>query len=108
MTALKDESCIPCKGGSPMNPEDARGLLAGVPGWAMSEDGAWLRREWKFRDFAGALAFVNRAGELAEKQQHHPDFELGWGYVRLALQTHAVGGLHCNDFILAAKINGIQ
>lgn len=55
-------------------------------------------------DFASALAFVNRIGELAEREGHHPDLKLGWGYVEVELSTHAIGGLSENDLILAAKI----
>ncbi len=48
---------------------------------------------------------MNKVGEVAEAEQHHPDIELGWGYVKIKLQTHDVGGLHENDFIVAGKID---
>lgn len=66
-----------------------------------------LRREFKFKDFKEALNFVNKIGEIAEEEGHHPDIELGWGKVKVELSTHAIGGLSVNDFILAAKIDKI-
>ena len=62
-----------------------------------------LVKEYRFPDFCQALAFVNRVGELAEQEGHHPDIELGWGRVKLTIWTHSIGGLSENDFILAAK-----
>ena len=59
----------------------------------------------KFKNFMAALAFVNKIGEIAEAEGHHPDIGVGWGYCNIRVQTHAIGGLHENDFILAAKIN---
>ena len=64
-------------------------------------------KQYRFPDFRQALAFVNRVGELAEEEGHHPDIELGWGRVKLTLWTHSIGGLSENDFILAAK-NGAE
>jgi 4a-hydroxytetrahydrobiopterin dehydratase len=64
-----------------------------------------LHREWTLPDFRQALAFVNRIGELAEAEGHHPDIYLAYGKVRVTLWTHKINGLHENDFILAAKID---
>lgn len=75
-----------------------------IPSWEVVEN-HYLRREYKFSDFASALRFVNRIGEIAEAEQHHPDLELGWGRVVVKTYTHSVGGLSVNDFILAAKID---
>ena len=52
-----------------------------------------------------ALSFVNRIGDLAENEGHHPDISIGWGYCNVTLYTHKIKGLHENDFIMAAKIN---
>lgn len=68
-------------------------------------DGHHLRREYKFPDFVGALAFVNRVGALAEDNGHHPDLYFTWGKAAVELHTHAVNGLTETDFILAAKID---
>lgn len=92
-----------------MQPLDARAiesLLAQVKGWDVV-DGHHLRKAWKFPDFRSALAFVNRVGEVAETEGHHPDIALGWGRVEITLSTHAARGLTENDFILAAKIDGL-
>ena len=105
-TDLASKSCVPCQGGAKaLSAEEAKSLLKETPGWEISTDGKWLTRKFKFKNFVEAMAFVNKAGEVAEKEQHHPDIDLGWGYANFKLQTHDVGGLHQNDFILAAKIN---
>ncbi len=70
-----------------------------------SDDGKALHRAITTPDFASALALANRIGELAEQQRHHPDLLVGWGRLRITLYTHAIGGLHQNDFILAARID---
>jgi 4a-hydroxytetrahydrobiopterin dehydratase len=104
--ALSEKECVPCKGvGQALGHEEAKAKLAEVPGWELSQDGRSIHRSLKFRNFALALDCVNQVGRLAEEQKHHPDIAFGWGYVRLTLQTHSIGGLHDNDFILAAKIN---
>ena len=66
-------------------------------------DGDHLDREYQFKDLAGALAFTNRVGAIAEAEGHHPEICLTWGQVRLKIWTHAIDGLSENDFILAAK-----
>lgn len=75
-------------------------------GWSVVR-GRELRAKFRFADFAAALAFVNRIGALAEKQNHHPDLELGWGRVAVRLTTHDAGGLTEKDFALAVKIDRI-
>jgi 4a-hydroxytetrahydrobiopterin dehydratase len=80
--------------------------LAATEGWERGEPGS-IEREWKFADFAAAIAFVDRVAELAETANHHPDILLhGWNKVRLTLSTHSQGGLTDADFQLAAQING--
>jgi len=105
---LTARSCTPCRGGiPPLGRDAAEKLLAEVPGWTLAGDAAHIERTLKFPDFAAALAFVNRVGELAETEGHHPDLNFGWGYCRVLWQTHKIGGLHENDFIMAAKVNGL-
>jgi 4a-hydroxytetrahydrobiopterin dehydratase len=105
MNHPSNRHCVPCrKGTEPLSRADVQAELAHLPGWSVSDDEKWLHKEFKFPDFAAALAFVNQIGLIAEAENHHPDLELGWGYVRIRLQTHAAGGLHGNDFILAGKI----
>lgn len=78
-----------------------------IPFWALSECGKSIKRSLKFKDFATALQFTNKVAQIAEEENHHPDIMLGWGYCDITLQTHAIGGLHENDFIVATKINGL-
>ena len=103
---LAAKSCVPCRGGIPPLPErDARELLAATPGWNLEEGATRLTRHFEFEDFVEAMKFVNRVAELAEQQGHHPDIAIHWNRVDLTLWTHKIGGLHANDFILAAKVN---
>jgi len=67
-----------------------------------------LYRAFKFEDFQAAMEFVQNVGEIAEQEDHHPDIEFGWGYANILIYTHKINGLHENDFILAAKINGLE
>jgi 4a-hydroxytetrahydrobiopterin dehydratase len=75
-----------------------------VPEWQVINE-HHIRRQFKFSDFKQALAFVNRVGELAEEQGHHPDILLTWGKAEITLWTHKVDGLTESDFIMAAKID---
>jgi 4a-hydroxytetrahydrobiopterin dehydratase len=88
--------------------DQIRELLPAVPVWKLTPDGQRLRREWRVKDFPTALEFFQRVGQIAEEQDHHPDFHLtGYRNVALELSTHAIGGLSENDFILAAKIDQV-
>jgi 4a-hydroxytetrahydrobiopterin dehydratase len=78
--------------------------LRQLPGWERA--GAEIRRTYRFRDFREALAFVNRVGELAERAGHHPDIDIRYSAVTLALTTHDAGGLSAKDFELARAIDG--
>ena len=83
-------------------------MLKEVPGWELANDGKAIKRRFKFKNFKTALAFVNKAGDIAEAEGHHPDITFGWGYAEFLLWTHAIGGLHENDFIMASKINQLN
>lgn len=78
-----------------------------VKDWAISDDDKNISKHFKFQNFKEALEFVNKVGDIAESEGHHPDIELGWGKVNITLTTHAIHGLSQNDFIVAAKINAI-
>lgn len=108
MSALAQEDCIPCRGGVPPLPRpEIDALLQAVPEWRLAGDGTRIERQFKFRNFVTALDFVVKIGAVAEAAGHHPDLALGWGYVTVSLQTHAIGGLQRADFVLAAKIDAI-
>ena len=102
---LCDRTCVPCRGGiPPLTSEAIAPLMAQVPAWTLADDGLSIARAWKFKTYKEAEAFVLKIGEIAEAEGHHPDVEFGWGYARVKLWTHAIKGLHENDFIVAAKI----
>jgi 4a-hydroxytetrahydrobiopterin dehydratase len=77
-----------------------------VQGW--SEINGALEREFRFKDFADALAFVNRVGELAERENHHPDIDIHWNRVRLRWWTHVTNEVTERDYQLAAKTNELE
>jgi 4a-hydroxytetrahydrobiopterin dehydratase len=110
MTGLSQSSCVPCRGGiPPLGEAEIAPLLAQVPAWqVVAVDGVTrLRRAFTFPGFRGALGFAVEVGMIAEREDHHPDLHVAWGRVVVETWTHKIGGLHENDFILAAKIDAI-
>jgi len=108
--SLKDRRCVPCEGGTPPLNEATTGKLLGqVSGWTVAPEAGQprLRKGFQFVDFLAAMAFVDKMAALAEEEAHHPDFCVHYSRVDVTLWTHAVRGLSENDFILAAKIDGI-
>ncbi|MDN3518645.1 4a-hydroxytetrahydrobiopterin dehydratase [Aquisalimonas lutea] len=104
--SLTEKKCTPCQGGTePMPRERAEGYMDQVPGWELTHDATRLQRKFKFKNFAQANAFVDKVGELAESEDHHPDITFGYGYAIIEISTHKIKGLHENDFIFAAKTN---
>ena len=102
---LADRQCAPCRGGvPPLKGGDLQKLHARLKAWDVVDE-HHLSRVFRFPDFAEALAFVNRVGELAEQQGHHPDIHLAWGVVRIEIHTHKIDALTESDFVLAAKID---
>lgn len=106
MSELAQKKCVPCKGGMPpLKGEDLQTYQSQIhTNWNLVNE-HHLEREFSFKNFSQALEFVNRVGELAEQESHHPDISLGWGYVKISLHTHKIDGLTESDFILAAKID---
>jgi|SRR3990167_7603461 len=105
---LASKKCIPCeKGGPPLPPQDAEALLKKLDGWMLWPDAKMISKSFKFKDFASAFAFATKIAEKADEEGHHPDLLISWGRVEVELSTHSIGGLSENDFILAAKIDGI-
>lgn len=104
--SLAGKKCVPCSGGvEPLKGALLTKLLEQLGnGWEIIDE-HHLEKQYKFKDFALALEFVNKVGQLAEQQGHHPDIYLAWGKVKLVLWTHKIDGLHENDFILAAKVD---
>ncbi len=110
MSDLTEKQCVPCEGGvPPLESEEVEELLTEVEGWTLLEGSPpRIQKEFEFRDFARSMEFVNDVAELAEEEGHHPDIEISYNEVTLKLYTHAIDGLHENDFILAAKINDLS
>jgi 4a-hydroxytetrahydrobiopterin dehydratase len=103
MNELASKKCEPCEGGiQALKGEELRRFHSRIDGWTLINE-HHLEKEYRFPDFRQALDFVNRLGEVAEEEGHHPDIFLTWGKVKVTLWTHSVGGLSENDFILAAK-----
>ena len=106
MNLLK-KKCIPCEVGGiePFDKVQAEDYLAQITDWTLSEDVKKISKEFKFKDFIGAINFVERVADVAEGEGHHPNIEIDYNKVKLTLWTHSIGGLSENDFILAAKID---
>jgi 4a-hydroxytetrahydrobiopterin dehydratase len=108
MSDLASKTCVPCKGGvPPLAGKDLEALAKHVPQWKVMND-HHIMRTFTFPDFRQALAFVNKVGEIAEQQGHHPDILLSWGKVEITTWTHKIDGLTESDFILAAKIDKLK
>lgn len=106
--SLADRHCVvPLpKGTLKLSPAEVAPLLAEVPGWEAKADR--LVRTFAFKDFAAAMKFVNALAEVAEREDHHPDFTVRYNKVEVSSWTHTVDGLSENDFILAAKLSQVS
>ena len=104
---LKDKKCIPCEGGVPkLYPNEAKHLLNQLSGWDLQGDK--IHKKYTFKGFLPAIDFANKMAAVAEAEGHHPNFCVNYNEVEVTIWTHAINGLSENDFILAAKIDGIQ
>lgn len=108
--SLDKKSCVPCQGGVPtLTDTEITQLEPNVPEWkVITVDGVRrLERTFEYKDFLEAMRFVNKVADVAEGEGHHPDLHIHWNRVRVEIWTHKIGGLHENDFILAAKIDRV-
>ncbi len=104
---LHQKKCIPCESGAmPLTEKESKKILERVPHWKLN--GNKIEREFVFKNFVEALKFVNKVGDLAESEGHHPDIHIHWNKVNLELWTHSMNGLSENDFIVASKVNSLQ
>ena len=106
MSQLREQQCEACRADAPtVTEQQAVELRQQIPEWEQIEvEGvSQLRRVFRFSDFAGALAFANQVGQLAEEQGHHPAILVEYGRVTVRWWTHKIKGLHRNDFIMAAR-----
>lgn len=111
MSDLANKTCVPCRGGvPPLKGKDLTNLHQQLPHnqyWKVVGE-HHLTRTYTFPNFREALDFVNKVGELAEQQGHHPDILLAWGKAEVTLWTHKIDGLTESDFIMAAKIENLR
>jgi 4a-hydroxytetrahydrobiopterin dehydratase len=104
MGDLANKQCVPCRGGvPPLAGEELARLTAELDhDWEVIDE-HHLRKTFTFANFVDALVFVNRVGDLAESQNHHPDIHLAWGKATVEIWTHKIDGLTESDFVFAAK-----
>ena len=109
MVFLADKKCVPCEDASvpKLSLGEAEQLNKQIEGWILEEknDHLQISKQFKFKDFKDSLDFVNKVGEIAEEQNHHPNLYIIYNKVKVILYTHVIRGLHENDFILAAKFD---
>ena len=112
MSDLASKKCVPCEGNiPPFKAEEIHKYLKKVDGWDVKEDETknyFLIKEFKFQNFLESQNFINKVGQIAEIEGHHPDISFGWGYAKIKIFTHAIKGLHESDFVLAAKVDKIS
>jgi 4a-hydroxytetrahydrobiopterin dehydratase len=108
MTDLTAKRCLPCEGGvAPMDAGEAAGMLGQLTDWILDEAGKEISREYTFKNYYQTMAFVNALAWIAHMEDHHPELRVGYNRVRVGYSTHSIGGLSENDFICAAKIDGL-
>lgn len=108
MSELQSKHCLACEGGvKPLTRDEITKLLAQIPAWEVNADGTAISRRYTFKNFYHTMSFVNAVAWIANQENHHPDMEVGYNYCNIKYNTHAIGGLSENDFICAAKINGL-
>lgn len=110
MSELTEMRCEACRAGAPkVTDQELRELIGEIPDWVVEvRDGIMqLERVFSFPNFASALGFTNRVGDLAEEQGHHPALLTEWGRVTVTWWSHKIRGLHRNDFIMSAKTDAL-
>ncbi len=106
---LNNKKCEPCEGiGAPLTAAQITTLMPQLAkGWAASDDHKTIKKSFSFADFYETMGFVNAIAWIANKENHHPDLEVGYNYCRVTFMTHALKGLSHNDFICAAKVDAL-
>lgn len=105
--SLQEQHCVPCTGTvAAMGSDEASKLLRELSGWKMDDNK--ICKRFTFKDFVHLMDFLNRLAQVAEAEQHHPDFFASYNKLDITLYTHAAKGLTLNDFILAAKIDELR
>ena len=106
---LRSKHCESCEGiGAALNPEQIKNLMPQLSkDWEVSADHKQIKKAYAFKNFYETMAFVNALAWIANTENHHPDLEVGYNYCRVTFMTHALSGLSQNDFICAAKVDGL-
>ncbi len=108
MTELSTKRCLPCEGiGTTLSIEKAKDLLAQLQHWQLTTDGKQIYKNFQFKGFYRTMAFVNAVAWIAQQENHHPDLEVSYDHCLVRFTTHALAGLTENDFICAAKVDGL-
>lgn len=110
MSALALQKCEACHAEAPkVSDDELAKLMSEIPDWvAKTRDNIMmLERAYKLKNYKKAVKFANKVAELAEEEGHHPEILLEWGKVTVTWWTHAINGLHKNDFICAAKTDSL-
>ena len=111
MDELYKKKCVACDGNVlPFDISEIHKYLKKIDGWDVKSNAQkkyFLLKKFKFKNFLESKIFVNKVGNIAEKEGHHPDILFGWGYAEIKIFTHAIKGLAESDFILASKIDQI-
>ena len=107
---LANQKCVPCESGAPiLKGDELKSLMSQIEGWELYDAESKIKKDYEFENFAKAIEFINKVGQIAEEQGHHPNLYLhDYKKVRVELWTHKINGLHKNDFILAAKVDNID
>ena len=106
---LSQGKCEPCSGNTPkLSFDEVSKYLSELNQWSVNDNQEMIFKKYKFSNFNNALKFANNVGKLSDKEGHHPDISIGWGYCLVMMHTHAIKGLSINDFILASKIDQID
>ena len=111
MNELVNKKCLPCEGDViPFDISQIHKYQKKVDGWDVLKDKKkifFLNKKFEFKNFLESQEFINKVSSISEEEGHHPDISFGWGYAVVKITTHAIEGLSENDFILAAKIDGL-
>ncbi len=106
---LRNQKCQACSGNTAsFNEIEISEHLSHLDNWSVNNEQKMIFKKFIFKTFKQALIFTNKVGDIADKEGHHPDISLGWGYSLIMLHTHAINGLSINDFIIASKIDDLD
>ncbi len=105
---MKNKTCIPCEGGvKPLTSVIIAEKMKVIPDWQLSNCSKFIYRDYEFKGYYKVISFVNAIAWIANREQHHPDLEVGYNKCKVKFTTHAIDGLSENDFIVAAMINSL-